>query len=87
METIKPRGGAREGAGRKPKASELLLIERLSPMDDIALERLKILIENGDFNAIKLFFEYRYGKPKQVVESDSNVNITGINLKDIVEFK
>jgi len=81
------RGGARQGAGRKSKAEETKLIERLSPMEDKALEMLETLLDNGDFNALKLYMEYRYGKPTQKVESDSNVNLTGINLKELVSFK
>lgn len=70
------RGGAREGAGRKPKATELELIERLSPMDDLALETLKTRLKEGDMQAIKLFFEYRYGKPKQDVNLSGNVHLS-----------
>lgn len=81
------RGGARIGAGRKSKAEETKLIERLSPMEDKALEMLETLLDQGDFNALKLYMEYRYGKPTQKVESDSNVNLTGINLKELVSFK
>lgn len=80
-------GGARQGAGRKSKAEETKLIEKLSPFDEVALELIKTLLEQGDFNALKLFMEYRYGKPTQKVESDSNVNLTGINLKELVSFK
>lgn len=65
------RGGARIGAGRKPKADEIALIERLSPMDDTALDVLRLKIEEGDMAALKLFFEYRFGKPKQ------DMNLTG----------
>jgi hypothetical protein len=57
--------GENRGQGRKPKSSEIELIERLSPMDETALESLKEGIKRGDFNFIKLFFEYRYGKAKQ----------------------
>lgn len=78
-------GGARNGAGRKPKIEELALIQRLSPMDDIVLEKLKSLIELGEFNAIKLFFEYRYGKPKQDV--DASVSLKNFNIKDIFRFE
>jgi len=80
-------GGARQGAGRKSKAEETKLIEKLSPFDEVALELIKTLLQQGDFNALKLFMEYRYGKPTQKVESDSNVNLTGINLKELVSFK
>lgn len=76
------RGGARVGAGRKPKASEIELIERLSPLDDIALESLKIGVESGDFNFTKLFMEYRFGKPKQ------DIGLSGVlELAEKVVFK
>lgn len=70
------RGGARVGAGRKPKASEIELIERLSPLDDIALESLKKGVQVGDYNFIKLFMEYRYGKPKQDVNLSGNLYLS-----------
>lgn len=78
-------GGARKGAGRKPKIDELALIERLSPMDDTALETLEMLIRSGEFNAIKLFFEYRFGKPKQ--EIDANLSLKDFNIKDVLKFE
>jgi len=68
---MEKRGGYRENAGRKPKADEIKLIERLSPLDDIALEALKIGVESGEYNFIKLFFEYRYGKPNQSIDHTS----------------
>jgi hypothetical protein len=68
----KQNGGARTGAGRKPKADEVQLIERLSPLDDVALNALKEGVANGDYNFVKLFMEYRYGKPKQAVDLTTN---------------
>lgn len=65
--------GKREGAGRKSKADEQKLIERLSPLDDIALNSLKNAIEEEESWAVKLFMEYRYGKPKQQIEQ-TNIN-------------
>lgn len=72
MPVEETRGGARIGAGRKPKIEELKLIEKLSPMDETALELLKTLLQQGDFNALKLFMEYRFGKPKQSVDVTSD---------------
>jgi hypothetical protein len=62
------RGGARKGAGRKPKADELELIEKLSPYDETALKQLIKGVEDGQFNFIKLFLEYRYGKVKEQIK-------------------
>lgn len=63
------RGGKREGAGRKPKATELELIEKLSPLDSVALKALADGVKGGDYNYVKLYFEYRYGKPKQQIDA------------------
>lgn len=77
-------GGKRNGAGRKPKADELELIERLSPLDDMAFEKLKEGLNSGEYQFVKMFFEYRYGKPKETVTVKSkNENITKILLEDV----
>jgi len=55
-------GGARDGAGRKPKADEVKLIERLTPLADEAFQALKEGLQNRDSAMIKLYFEYFYGK-------------------------
>jgi hypothetical protein len=64
--------GVNQGAGRKPKADEQSLIERLTPMEDLAHQKLKAAIEQGKDWAIKLYFDYRYGKPKQSTDVTSN---------------
>lgn len=65
-------GGKRKGAGRKPKSEEQTLIEQLSPYDTEATKRLIAAVRKGDAWAIKLFFEYRYGKPKQSMDVTSD---------------
>jgi hypothetical protein len=79
------RGGAREGAGRKPKTDEIALIERLSPMDDLALKLLNDKLEEGDMTALKMFFEYRWSKPKQEVSIDGDLNfkVPGPNVYNL----
>ncbi len=62
------RGGKREGAGRPPKADEQALIEKLSPLDELAFNALEQNIMKNEGWAIKLFFEYRFGKPKQSID-------------------
>lgn len=64
------RGGFREGSGRKPKADEIKLIEKLDQLidKDSVIKKLNELIEDGNFNALKLYFEYRYGKPKESID-------------------
>ena len=77
------RGGAREGAGRKSKDEELKIIERLDNIidSDEVIESLKALIKEGNFNAIKLYLEYRYGKPKETIETTHNIN--DFNIKEL----
>lgn len=65
MET---RGGKREGSGRKAKAEELKLIEKLTPYESKAIELLFKKIDEEDMYALKMFFEYMYGKPKQQLD-------------------
>ena len=64
-------GGARQGAGRKPKEDELKIIERLDNIieSEDAFNSLKEQIKDKNFNAIKLYFEYRFGKPKETIEN------------------
>lgn len=85
MDNESKHGGARKGAGRKPKIDELALIERLSPMDDLALETMRTLIEANELGALKLFFEYRFGKPKQDI--DANISLKDFNIKDVLKFE
>ena len=63
-------GGARKGAGRKPKPKEQKLIESLDNIIDLdkAIETLKELVYGGDMRAMQLFFNYRFGKPKETVD-------------------
>ena len=73
-------GGAREGAGRKSKAQEQSLIEKLSPLEPIAFKAfMEALKENKDW-AVKLFFQYNFGMPKQTI--DASVQLIDINFED-----
>lgn len=75
------RGGKREGAGRKPKAEEQKLIEKLSPLEPLAHKALKDNLENQESWAVKMFFEYMYGKPrerKDITSNGESINISPI---------
>lgn len=76
-------GGRREGSGRKPKAKELELIERLSPYDDTALKALEAGVRAGEFPFIKLFMEYRFGKAKESVSLSLEDNTLEVTRKII----
>ena len=60
--------GGHKTAGRKPKADEQKLIEKLSPLEPKAFKALDNAIQEEHSWAVKLYFEYMYGKPKEKVE-------------------
>lgn len=75
--------GGHKSAGRKGKAEEQKLIEKLSPLEDSAHSALRDALENKEPWAIKLFFEYMYGKPKQQVDvttQGESINAPEINI-------
>ena len=77
-------GGKRDGAGRKAKKDEQKLIERLSPLEDLAHEKLKEAVTEGEQWAIKLYFEYMYGRPKQTMDITSDGDkITNVQVEVI----
>jgi hypothetical protein len=63
-------------SGRKKKSEDLLLAERLGPLDDLGFEKLKEGIDAGDFKFIRLFFYFRFGSPRQQTE----VTVTNTEL-------
>ena len=76
-------GGKRDGAGRKAKKDEQKLIERLSPMEDLAHEKLKEAVTEGEQWAIKLYFEYMYGRPKQTMDvTTGGEKLTSIKIHE-----
>ena len=87
MDNRKNNGGAREGAGRKPKAQEQKLIERLDAIIDTdeALTQLGKLVTKGDIRALQLYLSYRYGKPKESIDLNSSEGLN-INFRDLIKF-
>ena len=65
----KKRGGARPGAGRPKRMDEQAIIEKLTPMSEIAFKVLEQKIREGDMIAIKLYMSYFIGLPTQKIES------------------
>jgi hypothetical protein len=55
--------GGHSNGGRKSKAEEQKLVERLTPLEDKALKALDQALEDGKPWAVKMFFDYFYGKP------------------------
>jgi len=87
MDNRKNNGGARQGAGRKPKADEIKLIERLDSLidKDEALSKLGELVAKADIRALQLYLSYRYGKPKESIDLNSSEGLN-INFRDLIKF-
>jgi len=75
------KGTIGNAGGRKSKAEEQKLVEKLSPLESKAHEKLSEAIEEGKEWAVKLFFDYMYGKPKQMIEQ-KNINYDAGELTD-----
>ena len=78
-------GGKRIGAGRKPKAEEQKLIEKLTPLNELALDSLKKGLEKKEQWAVKLYFEYFYGRPQQRVDVTTNEESLNMPLINFVK--
>ena len=91
MEDKRKLNGGHSNGGRKSKAEEQNLIEKLSPLEEQAFIKLSEAIDSGKDWAIKMFFEYMFGKPKQQTDITSMgekiqnvINLgSGINPNDI----
>jgi len=59
-------------AGRKPKVQEQQLIEKLTPLEVSAFKALENGLKEGQNWAVKLYFEYKFGKAKEYKEIDLN---------------
>jgi hypothetical protein len=90
-EEIKTKGGARPGAGRKPKDEENRIRDLMKPHSMDAIECLARIVTNSTskdsdkISAAKLIIAYAYGNPKDTMETTLNVN--DFNLKELVAFK
>jgi len=85
MDKRKNNGGHSNG-GRKPKAEEQKLIEKLSPLQEPAYKALNNALKDEQGWAVKLFFEYMYGKPKQVIDQNNTHTLNDFNIKDLIDF-
>lgn len=81
QEIKKQHGGKRPGAGRKKKIEEAELIGKLSPLEDMAFQKLGEKINAGDIKALQIFFNYYLGLPAQKIESKIEGNLSQINVE------
>jgi hypothetical protein len=82
MEDGRKNNGGNKNGGRKSKAEEQQLAEKLSPLEPLAFKALLEALEAGKDWAVKLFFQYNFGMPKQIIEQTINAPITEIVLTD-----
>lgn len=74
-------GGARPNAGRKSKAEEQNLIEKLSPLEPSAFKALKDALKDQEAWAVKLYFDYKFGKAKETKDISIN-QVPTINMDE-----
>lgn len=82
LDKRKNNGGNPTNGGRKSKAEEQQLIEKLSPLEPLAFKALTDALKDGKDWAVKLFFQYNYGMPKQIIEQTNITPVTEIVLTD-----
>ena len=61
--------------------------ERLEPFTEEAIHKHAEAIKMGEKWAIELFYKYRYGMPKQVIDQNNTHTINDFDIKDIVTFE
>lgn len=81
------KGGARPGAGRKPKDEENRIRDLMKPYSIDAVVCLADIIRSeksrdaDKISAAKLIIAYTYGNPKETIETTHNVN--NFDIKEI----
>jgi hypothetical protein len=74
-------------SGRRPKSEDIAMIEKLTPLDEIAFIKLKEGIEANQFAYLKLYFLYRFGRPREIQELTINNEVPIFDIKEIFEFE
>jgi hypothetical protein len=75
--------GGNKNAGRKPKAEEIALIEKLSPLEPLAFAALEKGLEKGDFKFTQLFYNYYAGKPRETKDVTLTTEQPIFDLNDL----
>lgn len=76
------KGTKGNNGGRPSKAEEQNLIQKLSPLEEQAFLKLAEAIDNGKDWAIKMFFEYMFGKPKQ----QTDITSMGEKISNVIQL-
>jgi hypothetical protein len=75
-------GGKRPNqTGRPKRMDEMAIIEKLTPMAEMAFKVLQQKINEGDMNAIKLYMSYFLGMPTQKVESKIEGQLNQVSIE------
>jgi len=82
MEDKRKNNGGHSNGGRKSKAEEQNLIEKLSPLEDLAFTALTNAIKKNRDWAVKMYFEYMYGKPKQ----QTDITTMGEKIQNVINL-
>lgn len=79
------RGGKRPGAGRKSKAEEIKLLEKMDKIKapEEVWQKIAELIDRGNHHAIRLWLAYRFGLPKQTLDHTSDGETIDVTFKVI----
>jgi hypothetical protein len=74
MDGRKNNGGARAGAGKKPKEDVIKVAEKFRSImsDEVAIKKLAEKVKDGDIKAIELWLAYTNGKPQQNIDHTTN---------------
>ena len=75
--------GGHPNSGRKPKAEEVALIEKSSPLEPLAFAALEKGLERGDFKFTQLFYNYYAGKPRETKDVTLTTEQPIFNLNDL----
>lgn len=83
MDKRKNNGGHSTNGGRKSKAEEQSLIEKLTPLEETAFKALTNGLNEGKDWAVKLYFQYKFGMPKQTI--DNNVSVSNFDISNLYD--
>lgn len=83
MEDRRKNNGGHPNSGRKSKAEEVAMIEKLKPLEPKAFEALKKGLDNGDFKFVQLFYNYYAGKPRETKDITLNSEQPLFNISDL----
>ena len=67
-------GGVRANSGRLSRKEEGKIIEKLEPLEPKVFEVLAEGINKGEFRYVKMWFEYRYGRPTEFKVTDMQIS-------------